>query len=146
MPVLAGRLFHKSGLFEIKQHQDSLHVLKHLPSETLAYALFAPATFLQEGILQSSDTPLLLMERFYGKDGILKLAVCSPDLRPVLSGDKKEWISTPTISTLILDGNWQLADSGTKGVLSCSYEGTCTKVVLELKEGLPLYLEFQRTR
>lgn len=146
MSVLAGRLFHKSGLFEIKQHQDSLHILRHVPSATLAYALFAPATFLQEGILQSSDTPLLLMERFYGKDGILKLAVCSPDLRPVLSGDKKEWISTPTVSTLMFDGNWRLADVRIKGVLSCSYEGTCTKIVLELKDGLPLYLELRKAR
>lgn len=146
MSVLAGRLFHKSGLFEIKQHQDSLHILRHVPSATLAYALFAPATFLQEGILQSSDTPLLLMERFYGKDGILKLAVCSPDLRPVLSGDKKEWISTPTVSTLMFDGNWRLADARIKGVLSCSYEGTCTKIVLELKDGLPLYLELWKVR
>ena len=86
------------------------------------------------------------MERFYGKDGILKLAVCSPDLRPVLSGDKKEWVSTPTVSTLMFDGNWRLADARIKGVLSCSYEGTCTKIVLELKDGLPLYLELWKAR
>lgn len=146
MSSLSGRLFHPKGVFEVKQHQDSLHVLKHLPSETLAYALFAPASSLQEGFFRSSDTPLLLMERSCKKEDVLELAVCSPDLRPVLSGDKKEWVSTPTVSTLMFDGNWRLADATTKSVLSCSYEGTCTKIVLELKDGLPLYLELRKAR
>lgn len=146
MSSLSGRLFHPKGVFEVKQHQDSLHVLEHLPSETLAYALFAPASSLQEGFFRSSDTPLLLMERSCKKEDVLELAVCSPDLRPVLSGDKKEWVSTPTVSTLMFDGNWRLADARMKGVLSCSYEGTCTKIVLELKEGLPLYLELRKAR
>lgn len=144
MATLAKQLFHKKGLFEIKQQQDSLHILKHIPTGILAYALFAPTFSLQEGILYSSDMPLLLMERFYKKRNQLELAVCSPNLRPKLIKGNKEWIATPTISTLQLKGCWQVPNCPSKGILSCSYEKGYTKIILELKEGLPLYLKFNK--
>lgn len=143
MKTLSKRLFHKKGIFDIRQQQDSLHIVKHIPSGTLAYALFAPATALEEGVLQASDTPLLLMERRSKKKNLLELAVCSPDLRPKPTGGSgKEWTSTPTLTTLLLKGNWQASGSEGESLITCSYQEGKTKVVLELKEGLPLYLKF----
>lgn len=148
MSAYAGRIFHKNGLFEVRQHQDSLHILKHAPSGTLAYAIFAPVRSpLGEGVLCSSDTELLVMERRFGQEKgeqLLELAVCNPDLRPVPVEGGKEWVSTPTISTLTLRGIWLLRAEDTTGVLSCSYEKSHTKLVLRLEEGLPLYLKLHQ--
>ncbi|MBX9187172.1 chondroitinase [Bacteroides sp. K03] len=141
MSTYARQLFCKeNGAFDVRQHQDSLHVLKHIASNTLAYALFAPAKFLQEGMLCSVDSPLLLMERAEPENEILKLAVCSPDLRPEMTEDGKKWHSVPTVSTLILRGGWKLTGSFPKGVSSCSKVGNNTELVLILKDGLPLYI------
>lgn len=131
----------KKPLFRVRQHQDSLHIVEHVPSRTLAYALFAPANALQEGMLRSADTPLLVMERQEAKDGKLELAVCSPDLRPqFLENGKSGWISNPTVSTLVLQGHWKLAGAHSEAVVSCSRAEGDTQLVLTLKDGFPLYL------
>lgn len=147
MSAYAGRIFHENGLFEVRQHQDSLHILKHIPSGTLAYAIFAPVRSLREGVLCSSDTELLVMERCFGQEKgeeFLELAVCNPDLRPASVEDGREWVSIPTITTLTFDGIWLPETEDTTGVLSCSYEESHTKLVLKLEEGLPLYLKFHK--
>lgn len=141
MSNYAKSLFSKNGVFEIKQHRDSLHVLKHIPSGTIAYALFAPASSLQEGILRSSDTELLIMERTSGLKNVLELAICNPNLRPTLATGSKDWISTPTISTLVLDGIWQLSDIAKKSIQSISHLGNYTKIVIELHESLPFFVK-----
>lgn len=139
MSARAGRIFHKKGLFAIKQHQDSLHVVEHIPSGTLSYALFAPASTLCEGYLRSSDTALLLMERKLGKN--LDLAVCCPDLRPV-PDERKDWYSTPAVATLTFDGLWTLSDEmkNRDNILSCSYGESSTRLTVKLEEGLPVYI------
>ncbi|WP_307757614.1 chondroitinase family polysaccharide lyase [uncultured Mediterranea sp.] len=136
------KLFHKKkGIFEICQQADSLHIIKHKPSKTLAYALFAPAKSLQDGFLQASDTPLLLMERFSKKENLLDLAICSPDLRPQNDKEKKTWKSSPTHSTLIFKGCWHVKRCLDKSILSCSPDGEYTKLTVELKDGLPCYIQ-----
>ncbi|MCS2405293.1 chondroitinase [Bacteroides salyersiae] len=144
MSTYTKRLFSKEeGIFEIRQHQDSLHVLKHNASNTLAYALFASAESLQEGVLYSVDSPLLLMERLKPGEKNLKLAVCSPDLKPKVPENSKRWLSTPTVSTLVLKGGWKLAGLMPEGVSSCSKVGNNTELVLTLKDGLPLYITLE---
>lgn len=145
MSTLSKRLLGEKGRFEIRQHQDSLHILRHTPSSTLAYALFAPSTNLHEGHLRSTDTPLLLMERPVGESQ-LDLAVCSPDLRPQTIQGNKVWLSQPTITTLTLDGHWQPADRHTENLRSCTYEGTHTRLTLELRDGLTLQLRLKRIK
>lgn len=141
MAAYSHKLFDKrKGIFDIRQHQDSLHVVRHLPSRTLAYALFAPASSLHEGFLCSADTPLLLMERLSPKADVLEIAVCSPDLKPQNQKGSKEWIATSTRTTLVLSGNWKPINTEDNGILSYSNEKETTRLVLELKEGLSLYL------
>ena len=144
MSTYTKRLFSKEdGIFEIRQHQDSLHVLKHTASNTLAYALFTPVESLQEGVIYSVDSPLLLMERLKPGEKNLKLAVCSPDLKPEVPENSKRWLSTPTVSTLVLKGGWKLVGPMQEGVSSCSKVGNNTELVLTLKDGLPLYIALE---
>ena len=135
----AKRFVRKGGIFEVKQQQDSLHIVKHTPSHTTAYALFAPASGLNEGALFSSDTELLLLERITGKQ--LSIAVCNPDLRP--KSDKYYgWVSTPTTATLTFHGTWTLDETSATEALSVTHTDGQTRVTVVLEDGFPRYLNF----
>jgi len=135
----AKRFVRKGGIFEVKQQQDSLHIVKHTPSHTTAYALFAPATGLNEGALLASDTELLLLERITGKQ--LSIAVCNPDLRP--QSDKYfGWVSTPTTATLTFHGTWTLDETSAAEALSVTHTDGQTRVTVVLEDGFPRYLNF----
>lgn len=144
MEELAGKLRKKGELFDVLSTQDSVHVLKHLPSGTIAYSLFAPASGMSYGQLRSSDSELLLMEKMDQKTEILHLALCNPNLRPQ-SSKEFGWIATPTHASLELDGDWKLnvKPSSEKVVsLQSTPKGTTIQVVLS--EGEPLYLDLVR--
>lgn len=139
MKAEAKRLSRKAEVFEVKQQQDSLHIVKHTPSNTTAYALFAPATGLKEGALRASDTELLLMERMTDKR--LSIAVCNPDLRP--KSDKYYgWVSTPTTATLTLHGTWILTEASAREVLTVTHADGNTQVTVKLEDGFTRYLDF----
>lgn len=113
--------------------------MKHTPSHTTAYALFAPATGLNEGALLASDTELLLLERITGKQ--LSIAVCNPDLRP--QSDKYfGWVSTPTTATLTFHGTWTLDETSAAEALSVTHTDGQTRVTVVLEDGFPRYLNF----
>ncbi|WP_294617445.1 polysaccharide lyase family 8 super-sandwich domain-containing protein [uncultured Bacteroides sp.] len=135
----AKRFTGKGGIFEVRQQQDSLHIVKHTPSHTTAYALFAPATGLKEGALLAADSELLLLERISGKQ--LSVAVCNPDLRP--QPDKYYgWISTPTNATLTFRGTWALDATSNAENVSVTHSDGQTRVTVTLEEGFPRYLNF----
>lgn len=135
----AKRFVRKGGIFEVKQQQDSLHIVKYTPSHTTAYALFTPASGLNEGALFSSDTELLLLERITGKQ--LSIAVCNPDLRP--KSDKYYgWVSTPTTATLTFHGTWTLDETSATEALSVTHTDGQTRVTVVLEDGFPRYLNF----
>lgn len=139
MRATAKQLSLKGGLFEVRQLQDSLHIAKHLPSGTVAYALFAPAAGLKEGMLRAADTELLLMERIV--EGKLGIAVCNPNLRP--QADKYYgWKSTPTVATLTLAGNWQPMSG--EEVVSVAHVDGQTVVVVQLEDGMSRYIRFEK--
>ncbi len=143
MSADAKRFSRKGGIFEVKQQQDSLHVVKHIPSGTVAYSLFAPVAGLKDGVLRSSDTELLLMERLAGSQ--LDIAVCNPDLCP--KTDKYYgWISTPTTATLTFEGSWLPDEASQKEIVSVSQAGGQTLVVVKLEDGAPRYLKFNKKK
>lgn len=141
MEELSKQLDKKGKVFEILSTQDSIHVLKYLPSGITAYSLFAPASNLSYGCLRSSDTEMLFMERMEKQKGMLGIALCNPNLRPQ---PLKEfgWTATPTYTTFVLTGSWILNHQGQSGnILSIQNEVSTTTITVVLSEGEPLYLE-----
>lgn len=143
MHVDAKRLSGKNKVFDIKQQQDSLHIVKHIPSGTTAYAFFAPASGLKAGILRSSDTELLLLERAASNQ--LDIAVCNPNLRPQ-PNKYYGWISTLTTATLTFDGTWTPDEASTSETVSVSHAAGQTTVIVKLEDGAPRYLRFNKTK
>lgn len=142
MEELSKRWSQKGKKLEVLSTQDSVHALKHIPSGTIAYSLFAPASNLTFGSLRSSDTEMLFMERMNPQNGTLDLALCNPNLRPQPSKEFG-WMATPTHTTFVLNGKWQLNDKDhSETILEFQTEASVTKVTVMLSEGETLYLKF----
>lgn len=130
----------KEELFKVLVEQDSLHVVKYLPSSVTAYAIFAPVRGLDCGTVCASETGLLVMER-PSADG-LELALCSPDLRPE-TFEKNNWVATPTDAAVELKGSWAIR-SGCDGVTLEKNSSGNTVLKTTLKEGGPVYVSLVR--
>ena len=144
MEMLVKQLRKKRGLFEVLSTRDSVHVLRHHSSGTIAYSLFAPVSHLSYGCLRSSDTELLFMERMDKKKGTLDVALCNPNLRPQPS-KAYGWIATPTYASLVLNGEWALVDvECSEKVLLIESKATATTIKVALSEGEPLYLKLEK--
>lgn len=134
----------KGRLFDIVEQGDSLHVVRHLNSKSLAYAFFAPAANLTYGAVRGSDTELLVIERIDKKTGELQLALCNPNLRPMASG--KSWVETPTNTVLSLNGKWTIQTSSDINAIVESDEGSNGILKVVLKQGAPVYVTLKKLK
>lgn len=130
----------KGELFKVLVAQDSIHVVKHIPSASTAYALFAPATNLSCGVVCASETELLLMERLDKAGKNLNLALCNPNLRPETIG-KNNWKPTPTQAVVELKGNWTMKAGSQDQRISLEKNSRGNTVLRTvLSEGSPVYV------
>lgn len=130
----------KGELFKVLVAQDSIHVVKHLPSASTAYALFAPANNLSCGVVCASETELLLMERIDRTGKNLDLALCNPNLRPETIG-KNNWKTTPTQAAIELKGSWTMKTGGENRQISLEKNSRGNTVLKTLlSEGSPVYV------
>lgn len=129
----------KSELFKVIAAKDSVHIVKHLPTATMAYTLFAPAADLSAGVLCASATELVVMERLDKKGQKLSLALCNPNLRPVKTGNKT-WKSTPTEASIELKGTWTAEGEGSETISLEKNDRGNTILRTVLNEGNPVYV------
>lgn len=129
-------------LFSIDCQTDSMHIVTHKPSGTIAYTLFKASGNLSRGTVKAVSAPLLLMERAQGGNA-LDLAVCDPNLHPEAEKDY-EWVATPQTVTIRLEGQWK-PDQATEGLL-CGYSADAagTTMSVTLADGMPAYLKFTK--
>lgn len=130
----------KERIFKVVAIGDSVHVVKHLPSATTAYAFFAPAANLSVGVVRASDTELLVMERPDKTGKKLELALCNPNLRPKTIA-KNNWQPAPTQVSIELKGTWTMEANKEQKVVSLernSHGNTVLKT--SLSEGSPIYI------
>ena len=127
-------------LFKVMAERDSLHVIKHCPTSTIAYAFFAPASGLSYGTVCASGTELLVMERKDKNGNGLELALCNPNLRPEMLR-KNYWESRPTPMAIELKGKWKLKpDKKVSGLTIGQNERGNTILKAKLAEGNPIYV------
>lgn len=133
----------KGELFSIVEMQDSLHIIKYVPKNVLAYSFFTPAKGLSVGEVVSSATELLLIEE-KDAEGNLSLAISNPDLRPKMI-DKKNWRETPTPAFIELKGAWQ-TEGNVPGVFLKTMEDGNTEVSCLLRNGMPVYVNLKKVK
>lgn len=130
----------KERIFKVVATGDSVHVVKHLPSATTAYAFFAPAANLSAGVVCASETELLVMERPDKTGKKLELALCNPNLRPKTIA-KNNWQPTPTQVSIELKGTWALEAGNKEQKVSLKRNSRGNTVLkTSLSEGCPIYV------
>lgn len=133
----------KGELFSVVEMQDSLHIIKYIPRNVLAYSFFTPAKNLNAGEVVSSATELLLIEE-KDTEGNLKLAISNPNLRPKAIDDKN-WRELPTPAFIELKGAWQ-ADGNMPGVFLKTMDNGNTEVSCLLRNGMPVYINLKKVK
>ena len=133
----------KGELFNIVEMQDSLHIIKYVPKNVLAYSFFTPAKGLTAGEVVSSATELLLIEE-KDAEGNLSLAISNPNLRPKMI-DNKNWRELPTPAFIELKGAWQ-AESNIPGIFLKTMENGNTELSCLLRNGLPVYVKLKKVQ
>lgn len=140
MAQLAAKLANNKGgeIFQVKAQNEKLHALTYKPTGITAYSIFTAVNDLTFGCLKSTDSEMLLMEKYNAEKKTLSLAVCNPNLRPK-SDAIYGWVATPTETSFVVDGEWKL-DREVEGIAVIPQSDNTTKISLTLAEGEPVYL------
>ena len=125
-------------LYEVKAKNADMHVLNYKPRNVMAYTLFKAASDLNYGYVKTAGSEMLLMEQYKADEEILYLSVCNPNLRPK-SDPVWGWSETETVTSLVVTGEWKLADEMEGVIVTLPGDGT-TRIDFTLAPGMPLYL------
>lgn len=124
----------KLSPFNIISANARHHIVSLEKEKILLYTLFEAQKELNTGVLLSTSSEMLLIEKKLPQ-GELEIIVNNPDLKPQ-NQEGGYWKSTPTQSTIVLKGKWK-AHSLPKAA-KLNYEGENTRLNILLKEGNPL--------
>lgn len=101
--------------YVVLQQDDNAHILKHHAYKTTAYAIFNPKQEIRYGILEDTDTPIMVMIKEKGAQEIV-LSISDPDLRlpqlpnQTMDEDLATTNSVMKHTTIILEGTWKLTE------------------------------------
>jgi len=130
--------------FHVLRKDSVAHIIDH--DDLTAYAVFEPTKFLGCGVVEATDTPLLLMTK--GTDDGLMLAVCDPDLRLKKWGHNMSFMPREIVhaeaeaytAMITLAGEWKLS-SPEEGV-EVAHSTGITTIWITLQHGLTRELLF----
>ena len=128
-------------LFRVEAQSSNLHALTYFPDNTTAYAFYDATSGLDFGIVKATTFRHLLMVKRDVTSNRYKFAVCNPDLCPESDVDYV-WHSTPTSTTLTINGSWDLV-TPVEGVAIQSRTNTETLINVTMKEGEPVYFDLK---
>lgn len=131
----------QAKIFTIESQTDKVHALTYLPNNTTAYAFYDAVSDLDFGIVKATTFRHLLMVKRDVTSNRYKFAVCNPDLCPE-SDAVYVWHSTPTSTTLTINGSWDLV-TPVEGVAIQSRTNTETLINVTMKEGEPVYFDLK---
>lgn len=130
-------------LYQVLKQTDSVHAVKFIPQNVIAYSCFLPQPDINIGFLKGISANALLTIREKGDTLIVKIV--NPDLNTIDNSASK-WISGVSNVTVSLFGNWRVAENvanagiiAQDNLLEASFalkDGLSETLVL-VKEGLP---------
>lgn len=97
-------------VYTIYQQDGSVHAVGC--GNTIGYAFYSAAQNLSYGIVRSTTHQHLLTDTYDETAQKHYFAACNPNLEPV-SDATYSWVSSPTTTTLVLDGEWTVRSTTT---------------------------------
>ena len=128
-------------LFRVEEQSSTLHAITYFPENTTAYAFYDAASDLDFGIVKATTFRHLLMVYRNEDKNRYKFAVCNPDLCPEDDDDYK-WKSTPSFTTLTINGIWNLVDPVDKVTIRTNDQNE-TLIDVTMHDGEPVYFELK---
>lgn len=113
--------FEKEALFTVLRQTDSLHAVKWLPDNTIAYAFFEANPQVNIGSVKSISGKALLGVK-ENKDG-LAITINNPDLNTV-EDPASGWRSSKYKLNLQLNGKWKVVDNPSGASISNNQQST----------------------
>ncbi|MFF2846187.1 chondroitinase family polysaccharide lyase [Streptomyces sp. NPDC058001] len=145
--------------YRVLRADDTAHVVRDRVTGITGYAVFEPTRDLRDPLVRGVDTPVMLLTRAQGEDGLV-LSVCDPDLRLYEGRDhaqyekgkytghwtaySRPWFrnpSAPHTLTITLEGRWRTEPDRE---WSARIVGNRTVVSVRTVEGRPV--QFRLTR
>lgn len=127
------------NLFKALATDTNYHIVEYVPSKTIAYTFFSATMGLSVGTITGTSSELLAMEK--EDNGVLKLALCNPDLRPVTT-EGRLWKPTSAPCTVTLKGKWQLNEAVDGLSVSSTTDGH-TELKMVFSQGNPIYVSLK---
>lgn len=142
MQTLSSQMENGGGsIFQIQAQNSSVHALTYKPSNITAYTFFGAASNLSFGIVKANTGENLLMDKYDPLNNRHYFAICNPDLNPVADATY-DWVSSPTQTTLTLNGEWYPMNTVAQVSFSEPTAGQ-TQVTVAMSDGNPVYFSIK---
>ena len=138
MQTMATQLANGGGsIYLILSQTSAVHALLYKPTNTTAYSFFTAASNLTYGIVKSTTSPHLLMDKYDATLNRHYFAISDPNLHPATDATYG-WIASSNQTTLTLNGEWKEV-STIPGVVFSTPSGGLTQVTVTMYNGEPIY-------
>lgn len=138
MLTLATQMSNGGGsIYQILAQSSAVHALLYKPTNTTAYSFFSAASNLTYGIVKSTTSEHLLMDKYDVNLNRHFFAVCNPNLRPVTDATYG-WVASSSQTILTLVGDWNIISPVAGVVFSAPVNGQ-TQVQITMTNGEPIY-------
>ena len=138
MQSMASQLANGGGsVYQILSQSNSVHALLYKPLNITAYSFFSAASNLSYGIVKSTTSPHLLMDKYDATLNRHYFAISDPNLHPA-SDATYGWVATSNQTILTLTGEWKEI-SPVNGVSFATPVGGQTLVTVTMYNGEPIY-------
>ncbi|MDR0833674.1 MAG: hypothetical protein LBN93_05740 [Candidatus Symbiothrix sp.] len=124
-------------VFTIESQSTAMHALTYKPLHITAYSFFTAVNAIPFGIVESTSSKHLLMDKLDPQTGRHEFAVSNPNLNPQ-TNSVFGWITQPTETTITLKGEW-LPVENTPGVAFSPPAGGTTTVTVTMNDGNAVY-------
>lgn len=127
--------------YSVIRADNQAHVVKDLPTGITAYILYGD--YSGEGtLLREAQAETIVMERTR-EDGSVVMSVCTPDLGITQKGYTTVQCSQPLERRLLLQGQWELAESRDEVELRIGIDNT--ELRISCVDGRPVEFELKKT-
>ena len=127
--------FDASTAFTVLSQTTQLHAVQQ--GNTTAYAFYGAMEDLTFGIVRAATHQHLLLDTYDAAGEKHIFAACTPNLEPK-ADDTYGWVSTPTTTTLTLEGEWMVETPNDAVVFAEPLNGQ-TEVTITFTDGEAVY-------
>ena len=127
--------------YDVRMQNHQAHIVEHPGLRTMAYVLFEADWIIPHGLVQRTDTPVMVIVREH-KDGTVTLSMADPDLRlpkrrnmGYLDEEACNTPARPSTVHLVLRGNWRIQNPA-QGVTLSARKDEAVELTFECRHGL----------